>query len=80
MFFSIDTVLQNPSEQYEVLRGTFKLGTFYGLRTRTTATLVNMKITEAELVMIDILCLFLPSVSWYNLIIIADEYICILRI
>lgn len=53
MFFSIDTVLQNPSEQYEVLRGTFKLGTFYGLRTRTMATLVNMKITEAELVMTD---------------------------
>lgn len=31
-FFSIDTVLKNPSEQFEVLRGTFKLGMVYGLR------------------------------------------------
>lgn len=64
MLFSIDTVLQNPSEQYEVLRSTFKLGTFYGLRTRTTAMLVNMKITEAGLVMIDFyvyFCLLLPD-------------------
>lgn len=64
MFFSIDIVLKNPSEQLEVLRGTFKLGTFYGLRTRTMATRANMKITEAGLVMIDFfLCLFLPFAS-----------------
>lgn len=62
-FFPIDTVLKNPSEQFEVLRGTFKLGMVYGLRTRTMATRANMRITEAGLVMIDILCLFLPSAS-----------------
>lgn len=37
------------------------------------ATLANMKITEAGLVMVDFLCLFLPSASWYDLIAIADE-------
>lgn len=52
-FFPIDTVLKNPSEQFEVLRGTFKLGMVYGLRTRTMATRANMRITEAGLVMID---------------------------
>lgn len=80
MFFSINTVFKNPSEQYEVLRGTFKLGMFYGPRIRTMATLANMKITEAGLVMVDFLCLFLPSASWYDLIAIADEQICIPRI
>lgn len=62
-FFPIDTVLKNPSEQFEVLRGTFKLGMVYGQRTRTMATRANMRITEAGLVMIDFLFLFLPSVS-----------------
>lgn len=64
--FSIGIVLKNPSEHFEVLRGRYvlvKLGTFYGLRTRTKATLVNMKTTEAGLVMIDLLWLFLPSAS-----------------
>jgi hypothetical protein len=37
------------------------------------AALADLTLTEAELVMVDFLNLFLPSASWYDLIKVADE-------
>jgi hypothetical protein len=44
------------------------------------AAQADVTLTEAGLVMTDLLFSFLLTASWYDLIRIADEYICILRI
>ena len=68
--------VENLREQFEVQKGTLlfvKLGTFYGQGIRTMAALPDVSLTEAGLVMVDFLNLFLPSASCYDLISVADE-------
>jgi hypothetical protein len=47
--------------------------TFCGQGIRTMAALPDVSLTEAGLVMVDFLNLFLPSASCYDLISVADE-------
>mgnify|MGYP006924266886 CR=1 FL=1 len=58
--------VENLREQFEVQKGTLllvKLGTFYGQGTRTMATLAEATLTEAGLVMTDLLFSFLLTAS-----------------
>jgi hypothetical protein len=51
----------------------FKLGTLYGQGTRTMAALADVTLTEAGLMIIDLLYPCLSCASSYDLLRIADE-------